>query len=311
MARDNYHDKGYKELLSKRRNFVKFLRHFVKSEWVKFVDEDDLRLCDKGFVDSLFDELESDLIYSAKISGQDVYFFVLTELQSTTDFTIPFRLFRYTSAILSRVFNDTAEEIRERADFRLPVVIPIVFYNGVNRWFVTRHFKDYLQGGELFEGILDFSYTLVDVNLLDKEYLLKNHDAICAAIAVDKVRGKNHEQLLEILKEIVNAKSDFTSEEYTDFLTWFKHSIEHRVDSEEKVEQFIKLFEGDDEKMSTGLDVLFDNAEARGEAKGVIKSAALLLKKGKSIQEIADLLNLSDEQIEQVETDAGMKTQMA
>jgi len=52
MAKENYHDKGYKELLSKRRNFVKFLRHFVKSEWVKHVEESDLHLCDKEFIDS-------------------------------------------------------------------------------------------------------------------------------------------------------------------------------------------------------------------------------------------------------------------
>ena len=52
MAKENYHDKGYKELLSKRRNFVKFLRHFVKSEWVKHVEESDLHLCDK---EPLFD----------------------------------------------------------------------------------------------------------------------------------------------------------------------------------------------------------------------------------------------------------------
>ena len=62
MAKDNFHDKGYKELLSKKRNFIKFLRHFVNSEWVNHVDEENLRLCDKGFVDSFFKELESDLI---------------------------------------------------------------------------------------------------------------------------------------------------------------------------------------------------------------------------------------------------------
>ena len=67
--------------------------------------------------------------------------------------------------------------------------------------------------------------------------------------------------------------------------------------------------------MRTGIDILLDNAEAegevRGEAKGIVKSAVLLLRKGKSIQEIADLLDLSDEQIAQAEVDAGLKTQLA
>ena len=42
MAKDNYHDEGYKELLSKKRNFIKFLRHFVKNECVNSVDESSL-----------------------------------------------------------------------------------------------------------------------------------------------------------------------------------------------------------------------------------------------------------------------------
>ena len=59
--------------------------------------------------------------------------------------------------------------------------------------------------------------------------------------------------------------------------------------------------------MRTGIDILFDKAEANG----VIKSAVLLISKGKSLQEAADLLDLSDEQIELVEERAGLRPQMA
>ena len=99
MAKENYHDKGYKALLSKKRNFMKFLRHFVNKDWVELLDEDSLHLCDKGFVDSFFKELESDLIYSAKIKDNTVYLYVLTELQSTVDYTMPFRMLKYIFAI--------------------------------------------------------------------------------------------------------------------------------------------------------------------------------------------------------------------
>ena len=312
MAKDNYHDKGYKELLSKKRNFMKFLRHFVKSEWVKLVDEESLHLCDKGFVDSFFKELESDLIYSAKIENRDVYFYILTELQSTIDLTMPFRIFKYISAILMREFDNTPEDERKRMNFRLPAVVPIVFYNGEDKWFITRNFKDYLQDGDMFEGVIDFQYTLVDINLLDRKYLLKNHDAICAAIAVDKVRGGGFEQLFETLVEIAKSKTGFDPDEFKDFLTWLKHTLEHRVGSENEADKIIGLIEkGDEAKMRTGIDILFDEVEARGEALGRINSAVLLLNKGMSIQEAAELLNLSDEQIEQVEQMAGLKAQMA
>ena len=305
MAKDNYHDKGYKELLSKKRNFMNFLRHFVDSKWVSQIDEETLHLCDKGFVDSFFKELESDLIYSAKAADKDVYFYVLTELQSTVDYTMPFRLFKYVAAILMRVFEDTPQEKRERSDFRLPAVVPILFYNGDERWVLSQNFKDYLQGADLFDSAIDFRYDLVDIKLLEREHLLKNHDAICAAIAVDKVRGDGFEELFETLLEISESKTGFDPEEFKDFLTWLKHTLEHRVGSQEEAEKIVGLIEeGDENIMRTGIDILFDNAEARG----VIESAVKLLKKGMTLQEVADLLDLTDEQVKQVALRAGLKT---
>ena len=308
MAKDNYHDKGYKGLLSKKRNFIKFLRHFVKNECVKLIDESSLRLCDKGFVNALFKELESDLIYSAKIADRDVYFYVITELQSSVDFTMPFRVLRYIWAILEREFFSTPKDERKRAGFRLPLVVPIVFYNGEDGWNVTRNFKHYLQGGDLLEGVIDFEYTLVDINLLDKEYLLKNHDAICAAIAVDKVRGKGSEQLFSILSEIRRFKSGFVPEELEDLLTWLKQILGYCVESDEDVEKIIVSFkEGGDAEMRTGVSILLDNTRNEG----IIIAALRLLSKGKSIQEAVDLLDLSDKQREEVEARAGQEAKPA
>ena len=44
-------------------------------------------------------------------------FYVLQELQSSVDFTIPFRLLRYMVELLNDVFKNTDEKVRERKDF--------------------------------------------------------------------------------------------------------------------------------------------------------------------------------------------------
>jgi predicted transposase/invertase (TIGR01784 family) len=280
-------------------------QNFVHYEWVKNIDESSLKLCDKGFVDSFFKELESDLIYSGKINGRDVYFYVITELQSTVDYTMPYRVFKYISAILIREFENTPKDERERAGFRLPIVIPILFYNGEEKWTVPRNFKEYLQDGDLFEDVIDFCYILVDINELDKRYLIGNHDAICATIAVDKVDGYDFKQLTDVVVEISGAKYDFDNDEFKDFIGWLKHTLIHRVKSEDEADKIIDLIkEGDESKMRTGIDRLFDAAEsrgeARGEARGIIKSALLLIESGMSIQEVSERLKLSNEQVEQV-----------
>jgi len=104
--------------------------------------------------------------------------------------------------------------------------------------------------------------------------------------------------LYEILQGIVNAKTDFSSEEFADFLTWFKHSFEHRVNSEEEVEQILTILgEGDVNKMKYWIDYLIDNKEEDG----YIKAAVQMLKKGKSLKEVIEVLDLTYEQIKMVE----------
>ena len=54
--------------------------------------------------------------------------------------------------------------------------------------------------------------------------------------------------------------------------------------------------------MRTGLDILFDNHET----KVIVEAAMRLLRKGISLEEAANLLELSYEQVEQVKQKAGL-----
>ena len=60
--------------------------------------------------------------------------------------------------------------------------------------------------------------------------------------------------------------------------------------------------------MRTGLDILFDNME---ESKGIVEAAMRLLRKGISLEETANLLDLSYEQVEQVKLKAGLGEALA
>ena len=65
---------------------------YIKADWAANIDENDLTLIDKSFIEADFKQRESDVIYRAKIKGQEIIFYVLLELQSSVDYTMPFRL---------------------------------------------------------------------------------------------------------------------------------------------------------------------------------------------------------------------------
>lgn len=70
-----YYDKGYKRMLSKRKNFLHFLQKYIRLGWVDGIREEDLQLIDKSFIDDDFKERESDIVYRVRTGDLDVVFY--------------------------------------------------------------------------------------------------------------------------------------------------------------------------------------------------------------------------------------------
>ncbi|CAB1262602.1 hypothetical protein CLOSBL3_20521 [Clostridiaceae bacterium BL-3] len=108
------------------------------------------------------------IVYKVNIRGQEVIFYILLEFQSTVDYRMPTRLLFY----IVEIWREILKNDRRRKDFRLPAVVPMVLYNGKNRWTAYRNFKDVLSGGELFgENTIDFRYILFDIYRYDESQL--------------------------------------------------------------------------------------------------------------------------------------------
>ena len=137
----NTHDKGYKYLFSIKRLFVQLLRSFIQQGWAQKIAPEDVELVDKSFILPDFKDKEADLVYKVKMDGGDVYFYLL-ELQSSVDFQMPYRLLLYMVEIWRTVLKDTDSKEAERKDFKLPVIVPCVLYNGNDNWTAVRSFRN-------------------------------------------------------------------------------------------------------------------------------------------------------------------------
>jgi len=129
------------------------------------------------------------------------------ELQSGVDFPNPYRLLLYMTEILRDSFKNTPLQEVKRKSFRLPVIVPVVLYNGPGKWTVPLSFKETLQGYELFaDQLLDFQYILINVFSYSEEQLFKLSILVGAVFFVDQARNlqkiiKRLKKLAEILKK--------------------------------------------------------------------------------------------------------------
>ncbi|ERI07113.1 Rpn family recombination-promoting nuclease/putative transposase [Aneurinibacillus aneurinilyticus] len=305
------HDKGYKYLLSSKKVFVDLLRSFVKQGWIEQIDDTNVIKVDKSYILQDFADKEADLVYRVKIKEQEVIFYVLLEMQSSVDFQMPFRLLLYMVEIWRDVLKNTGKNEAARKDFRLPVIVPIVLYNGKQEWTVAQTYKETLNMHELFsDQVLDFSYILLDVNRYTEKELLQVTNVIGTVFLLDQ--HVDDRELRARLGKLVYTLKQLSPEEFQLFRSWLLHIFVERVPYElqDQTRKAIEQTrEGEVEMMMHNLertlDDMIEKAEARGEAKGKVEGklevVKNLLRLGiTDIEKLAQAANLPKEEIEKL-----------
>lgn len=100
---DKPYDKSHKDFFSRKKNFLDFGIKYLRQDWMKELSEEDVELVDKEFIRENFETYESDVIYKISLPERlrkeertgEVYVFLIQEMQSRNDYTMPFRLLTY------------------------------------------------------------------------------------------------------------------------------------------------------------------------------------------------------------------------
>jgi hypothetical protein len=245
------YDGGYKEEFSNKKHFLHFLKKYVKADWAMTLREEDVELCDREYLLEDFQKRHADLVYRIHLQDEEFYVYLIMELQSQVDFTMPFRLLTLDFALMMKLFKDTPEQERERKDYRLPAVISILFYNGKDPWSAEREFRKYVRGYEKFgTNILNFEYFVVDLNEIAKDYMLKDNSIIDYILALDKNRSNT--SVLDILSSAIELMGNLSPLEKTGFLKWTEHVLFPGMTKQYR-DQALQLFQnrkgGNDDKM--------------------------------------------------------------
>ena len=267
------HDVGYKHIFSHKATFLEFLRSFTKKEWANLIKEEDLILVDKSYILSDFEEEESDILYKVKIDDKEVIFYVLLEFQSKVDFQMPMRLLFYMTEVWRDILKNTDKNQRKRKAFKLPAIIPIVLYNGKNKWTANMNFKEMLSGYELFEdNIVNFKYMLFDINRYDDEELLNMSNLVSAIFLLDQ--EMNEEELIRRLRKIIYVLKKISPEQFSVFKQWLKNIVKPRLKEEMQKQVDDVLNKSNQEEvdvMVSNLGKTLDNIQKKAIEKGIEK----------------------------------------
>ena len=322
------HDLAYRSLLSDKAVFLDFLRSFVHADWVRDLDEDSLRRIESTFVLPGLRRRESDVVWCGRLLGDDgdVTFYVLVEMQSSVDATMAHRLLEYQTAIWrdAEPAEPAAKEAATGAERRprtkpkaqgktpgkgkLPAIVPIVVYNGRRRWTAARRFRRLIrEEGRFEEGLLDFTYRLIDVRRLKEEELLSRGGAAATAFWLDG--AKEEEELARRLLALPQVMRRMPVEQAEPLLGWVAAALQPRLPGEEGSALLRRLQEAREGKevegMATNFERMLDRwlektkreSRLEGRLEGRRETARRLMAKGMDDGLIAEVTELSADEI--------------
>ena len=304
-------DNSYKELFDNPEVFIQFIKHFSNVPILNDIKAEDMEDYTNRFIPLFLEEKDADSIKVVKIK-EDIFVITMIEHQSEVCYNMSCRMLWYMVLIWNEWIKQKEKEekgITIRKDFKLPPILPIVYYTGTDTWSAEVNFSNsvYLSN-EFSKYIPNFSYELVPLNKYTIEDLMKYEDILSFIMILDKI--KKPAQIKEILEKITEEYINKVNENIPDNLLQLIKNIVFlflkKIDASKKEREEI---EGliNERRFSTMFETLEYNVQKEreqckleGEMKKQVEIAKSMLNDNLSIAMIMKYTGLSKEEIEKL-----------
>jgi hypothetical protein len=141
------HDNLVKHAFSDVENARGVLATALPAAIVSRIDLSSLSLRPGSFVDENLEDLYSDLLYAARISGRETLLYLLWEHKSAPEPFTPLQVMRY----MVRIWDQHLASLpkKKRGEVRkLPVIVPIVLHHGRDGWTAAVTFAEMLDADD-------------------------------------------------------------------------------------------------------------------------------------------------------------------
>ncbi|MEE0865297.1 MAG: Rpn family recombination-promoting nuclease/putative transposase [Clostridia bacterium] len=200
LSRENAEDKKMiKNILKDKNEMTNFINVFLESK--EKIENKNLIRYDSKYISNRHKVDENKLIY--KLKNKDT-FFILEEVYELDNIVL-YEILNYCISIMQE-WNITN---KIRGENKYPVIVPIIIYAGTKR-INNKCIQNKNQIGDfIFKNYnINLNYTLIDINKLSIEFLLKRNNPVAFGMILEKSKDKIELQknLIKIPENIKNDK---------------------------------------------------------------------------------------------------------
>jgi len=193
---DRLHDASYRQIFSHAKVVRSLLEGFVEPKLLTGVNLDKMERVETTFITKDLDRRISDVIWRIPRPGRKtpVYIFLLLEFQSSPDKMMALRMLTYHCLLYQNLLKEKPKWFKDH----LPPVLPLVIYNGKERWSAKTSMRELFSPYEravILSRQPDFEYYLIDIARLELSAEVKS--SITALLfALEQAKGAKELQAL-------------------------------------------------------------------------------------------------------------------
>ncbi len=274
---------------------------------MKDLDFSEFETLPNSFLSGHYKKTESDLICKLKLHGEDFYFFVLLEFQSTIDKFMSVRMLNY---ITSFWLDLVAQKPKPK---KLPPVFPVMLYNGNKKWTAPSKISDLIYGNELLGKFsVNFEYLKILENEYSAEELLEIKNIVSTLFLAE-----SHFDIKLLAKQLeLVFKQEPNKEAVTLLLNWFRQLLNYERITDQDFDTVKQVYQNSEEAKEMLITSIKKQKQAwkqegiqEGKQKGIQEGiqeekyqiTCSLLKMGLRVEKISQATKLSIEEIQKIQ----------
>jgi hypothetical protein len=247
------HDHSYRHLFARPELVESLVRELVAEPWVEDLDFSSLERVNASYVSDRMKRSEGDMVWKLRRrDGSEVIVYLLVEFQSRVERFMAVRLMSYVSAL----YLDLIDRGELAPGRRLPLVIPLVIYNGASRWRAPRQLSELIEPAEpaVRAYVPQLLYRVIDQGSYAPEDLEKREGLTALLFWLKSQGAKGPRRVHARLKKLLAKAGDPAL--YRAVLAWLY--VERRQDPgkipeilglEEFSDMWVKTFEKYDQEV--------------------------------------------------------------
>jgi len=254
-------------------------------------------------VETQYKNRRGDRVWKAKIRDSEriIFFILLLEFQSTVDFYMPIRIANYTSGLFLNLGHRKIIDIKAEP---LPIVMPVVIYNGDAKWEAPTNLESMYENipKELVKYQLNQAYMLLDLSNFEPNH--KINTILNGLFSLEETLHNNRENFKALFEEICLQYSNYSLTTQTiinSFLGYLEAKMTAHTYEDEGLTPMsfeTKISKAFEQERLAGIQQGMQQGLEQGELRKAIETARNALKLGfLTSEQVSQITGLSVEQM--------------